>query len=562
MRAGRPAHGTGAKTHAWSWLRPAVKPSWLGRRRQREWLRPWLMLAGYALVVLGPLLVLTISTGRELAAGHVDWLRLAVPTGRRLVLLRNSLALSLGIGVLAAVGGWLGAVLLWTRWRSWGKLIIWLLLPLAALPPYLHALGWVTVFQRLSPLLQDLGCSTVFVRGWGGTLWVGVAAHTPLALGCAWLGLRSIDPELIEAARMARADVQALIRVILPLTSPSLLTGAGIVFLLNLLDHSVPAMLDVRVYAMEVFAEFSASNTPQRAFLAAAPLLFIGVSVISVLLENLRTLAVRSALHRPAWSNPPCWPAGVRVLLWVTGLLLATQALSPFAVMFARAGVGRGWLLTLQQAREEILYSFGTAGLAALLTLPLAILAARALLHPAAGRAVRWLVVMAPLAVPSSLVGVGLIVLASHPPLRSPILSGLMPPLASVTRFAPLGVVILVAQLRRTDTLLYDAALVFQPARWRRVVQIVAPLLAPGLLAGVGFVFALSSGELGATLMVIPPGRATLTMRIYNYLHYGASDSVAGLCLVLGGGALVAAGIGAGAAALWSRFLGGRQEAR
>jgi iron(III) transport system permease protein len=38
---------------------------------------------------------------------------------------------------------------------------------------------------------------------------------------------------------------------------------------------------------------------------------------------------------------------------------------------------------------------------------------------------------------------------------------------------------------------------------------------------------------LGAALMVVPPGESTLTMRIYNYLHYGASSTVSGLSLVL-----------------------------
>jgi iron(III) transport system permease protein len=46
-------------------------------------------------------------------------------------------------------------------------------------------------------------------------------------------------------------------------------------------------------------------------------------------------------------------------------------------------------------------------------------------------------------------------------------------------------------------------------------------------------VFAVSTGELGATLIVAPPGYSTLTMRIYSYLHYGASESVAGLCFIM-----------------------------
>jgi iron(III) transport system permease protein len=76
----------------------------------------------------------------------------------------------------------------------------------------------------------------------------------------------------------------------------------------------------------------------------------------------------------------------------------------------------------------------------------------------------------------------------------------------------------------------------------------------PGFVAAACVVFALAAGELGATLVVAPPGQATLTMRIYNYLHYGASQTVAGLCLIMASTAL-----GAGVAALfgirgWARL--------
>jgi iron(III) transport system permease protein len=53
-------------------------------------------------------------------------------------------------------------------------------------------------------------------------------------------------------------------------------------------------------------------------------------------------------------------------------------------------------------------------------------------------------------------------------------------------------------------------------------------------------VFVLAAGELGATLIVAPPGHATLTIKIYNYLHYGASEAVATLCLAMAAVALLA----------------------
>ncbi len=42
-----------------------------------------------------------------------------------------------------------------------------------------------------------------------------------------------------------------------------------------------------------------------------------------------------------------------------------------------------------------------------------------------------------------------------------------------------------------------------------------------------------SLGELSGTMMVIPPGKSTLAVTIYNYLHYGSSEVVAMLVALI-----------------------------
>jgi iron(III) transport system permease protein len=58
-------------------------------------------------------------------------------------------------------------------------------------------------------------------------------------------------------------------------------------------------------------------------------------------------------------------------------------------------------------------------------------------------------------------------------------------------------------------------------------------LLRPSLITGFFIVFILSFGELGTTLLVIPPGRETIPIKIYNLMHYGAEQMVAALCVFL-----------------------------
>jgi iron(III) transport system permease protein len=46
-------------------------------------------------------------------------------------------------------------------------------------------------------------------------------------------------------------------------------------------------------------------------------------------------------------------------------------------------------------------------------------------------------------------------------------------------------------------------------------------------------VFIFSMGELGATLLVIPPGMGTISLKIYTLMHYGAGALVAALAIIL-----------------------------
>ena len=62
-------------------------------------------------------------------------------------------------------------------------------------------------------------------------------------------------------------------------------------------------------------------------------------------------------------------------------------------------------------------------------------------------------------------------------------------------------------------------------------------------------VFVLCLGELGSTLLTIPPGMETLSLRIYNLMHYGAHDIVAALAAILLGLTLLPLAV-----LFWTRF--------
>jgi iron(III) transport system permease protein len=231
----------------------------------------------------------------------------------------------------------------------------------------------------------------------------------------------------------------------------------------------------------------------------------------------------RAALPHDAMPGP------VRAAAQAAGLVVLVQTgVVLLALMRALAAPG-DLAAALSSSWRELLFSVAlavaAAGLSLLLSLPVARLLAK-------GSAGLWAAVLLPVALPAPLVGAGLVSLWNRPQTGQLYTSALMPLLAALARFLPLAAMVMAAFLRRADPLLTDAARVFGRNRLRALVRAWMPLFAPALLASAGIVFALTLGEIGATLVVAPPGRATLSMKIYNYLHYGASGMVASLCLL------------------------------
>jgi len=100
-------------------------------------------------------------------------------------------------------------------------------------------------------------------------------------------------------------------------------------------------------------------------------------------------------------------------------------------------------------------------------------------------------------------------------------------------RFLPFTLQVLISSMKQFHPHLEEAALLASGSFLRRIRYIVLPIIKPGIVTGWFVAFALSLGELETSLLVVPPGNATLTMRIYTLLHYGASKVVAALCIIL-----------------------------
>ena len=104
--------------------------------------------------------------------------------------------------------------------------------------------------------------------------------------------------------------------------------------------------------------------------------------------------------------------------------------------------------------------------------------------------------------------------------------------LAYLARFVPVAALIVAGSVRQVPVSHEEAAAV-AGAGWLRTLRaVVLPQIGRGLVAAwvVAFVFAF--GELGASILVSPPGESTLPVRIYTLIANTPASVVAALALL------------------------------
>lgn len=215
---------------------------------------------------------------------------------------------------------------------------------------------------------------------------------------------------------------------------------------------------------------------------------------------------------------------------WLIFLLLFVPIFGFPVITVILMGFAKSWNSTLPSGltfshvadaltgagRTTILTSLETAVLATAISMIIGTWAALAAQQ--AGRTVRRVIdgaFLIPIAVPSVVIGLSLLLGFS----RSPFLLNGMPILvviAHVVLVTAFTYTTAAAALSRLDPACMQvaASLGARPAYVLRKVTL--PLLMPGLIAGAGLSFALSMGELGATVLVYPTNYVTQPVAIFQ----------------------------------------------
>jgi iron(III) transport system permease protein len=440
---------------------------------------------------------------------------------------------------------WIGAgsaLLAFALGLPFGFLVARTDLPLAR---FLRHAGLVPLL--IPPVLLALTLAVVFseLRGPPAIVCVlGISAF-PLVAVFSARACERIDARREEAALQA-GGLRSALRMELPLVLPAAASAACLAFVLAINDFAVPDYMTsvgpkVNVYADEVFASWQSVHSPGKAVAAALPLLGLTLLVL------LPALALRRRGSFETWDGDFRRPAPLALGAWrwplfalAAGLVALTAALPIGRLVWEAGGGARGWSLggleaafarAIEVGREDLQRSLLYSSCAALVSLPLGLVLGHALQHSRAGV---WLepLVLAPLAVPAILFGIGCIALWNRPATAAVYSSGLLVVLLFVGRFACFPVFAGAGASATLDPRLEEAARLANAGPVRRLVSIVQPALRGSLVGGAALAFVFGMRELDAAILV-PAANGTAMFRVYNAIHFGRDDFVAALALLI-----------------------------
>jgi iron(III) transport system permease protein len=451
-------------------------------------------------------------------------------------LMLTSIVLGGGTAIFATVlGAPLGLLFARARLPAKRFLRIALIVPLVV-PPYILALAWVLLTGPVGVFARAAGRD--FLSDWtysltGAIVVLGLAFY-PLSMLATEAAARRVDARLEESALLAASPRRVLWRITLPLIGPTVAAAGLIVFVLALSEFGVPALLRVRVFTTEAFTAFAAFYHFGAGVALCAPLLALAliVSVVIKFIIGERLLVTTRSLRL----GLPLTFTGLfrtAILIGIAVVISASTLLPLAALLFETTGINR-IASAASTSGHAIVNSLWLAFAGATLIVALGVVLgygrarARSRLRMFVDPAFILL-----FAVPSTVVGIGIIGLWNRDGVMGQVYSSQwIIVVAYIARFAPVAALMLAAGVRQISTSSEHAAEVAGAGWTRTFASIVLPQLRTGLAATwiVSFIFCF--GELGATILVAPPGESTLPVRVYTLIANTPSSEVASLALM------------------------------
>ncbi|WP_210259486.1 iron ABC transporter permease [Devosia sp. 1635] len=510
------------------------------------------LTGGYLLMVIWPLVIVlinSVSAGGEFSlAGFATFFSSRLYYGT----LVNSLLVTVCVTILALAVAFPLAYFM-TMFRIRGNRTVQMLILASMMsPPFIGAYSWILLLGNNGMITRWLestfGIESPSIYGFPGIVLVLTLQLVPLIFTYLMGAWRTIDVSLLEASEsMGITGWRRAMQVISPLLLPTVLAGSLLVFVRAFADFGTPMLIGqgFRTIPVLIYSSFVGEVSIDKSFAAAVAVIVILVTLTVFLVQKVlvdRRQFSMTALRSVEARKLPGW-RGVAVHAYVYGFLVL--ALAPLAVVvvssFRKTLYGQfvaGWTLdSYTDARRDIFRYIGNTfgiGLTALVILVVIAVLVAYLTVRRKGALSNTLdtMTMVPYVVPGLIIGIALVTAFSQGPL---VLTGTFAimVIALTIRRLPYAVRSTTALMHQISPSIEEAAISLGASKFRTLVRVIVPALAPGIMSGAVLSWVTIITELSTTLFLYNTSTQTLSLGIYAQVIRGQLGTAAALSTIL-----------------------------
>ncbi len=480
---------------------------------------------------------------------------------RNYIALWNSVWVSIAATIVATVIGTLAAFVVQRTDVPYKALLRFLLILPFAIPPLFAAMGWVQLagpVGLLSNAYKSLtGAATApwSVYGAAGIIFVLGITKYPFVFITVAGALQRMDASLEEAARTAGAGTGRIMRdITLPLVRPAILGGALLAFVSCIDNFGIPAVLGLRVQFQVLTTRiYEALTIPDLPLATAMSMLLVVLAGVAIWLlgkfegrrgehaiiggKSIRPHIIKLRAARP-WVTAALFLTVLVIVVLPLFALLVTSVQPYYGAPLNLENVtARNYEAVLSSSaaqrgiRNSMLLGPAAATVLVVVTALLSYLNVKARVR---GAKLLDAIGMVPFALPGSVIGVGMILAWSNPPV-GPTLYGTIWILliAYLMRYMAYGLRSCRASLMQIHDSLEEAAATSGANRLRTLRDVTLPLMRPGMIAAWVLIFMSAFNELTVSVLIWSARNETIGVWIFVMQDSGFPGRASALAVAI-----------------------------
>lgn len=444
-------------------------------------------------------------------------------------------------------------------------------------PPYVGAMAWQ---QLLNPNVGMINrvLRAVFALGDGpgplniytvpGLIWALTTFYYPYAFITISRAMEKMDPSLEEASRISGASpVRTVLRVTLPLMTPSLIAGALLVFVSAASCYGIPSiiaggttgMYTVTTRIKEIYSSGQQNlndATGLAVILMAIALVILFVS--DVLLARRQYTTVSGKSVSPAMVDLRRWRVPLTVLVVVFALVVIFLPFWTILSISLKSDMGKSlfaagnftlqnWGVIFENAtlislRNSLVFAAIAASVGIVIACVMSHLLQRTRIR---GRGIPNFLITLGSGTPSVVIALGLIMTMSGSFGLNIVGTASIIVIAYMIKYLMMGMRTVVSAMSQIHVSLEESSQISGAGWLRTMRRITGPLILPSIAAGWFLIFIPCFYELSMTVLLFSSGTQTIGVQLYQYwsthsnavgcaMAFGILAAVAVLNFILG----------------------------